>query len=123
MRRVPRVPFGVSRAPRATSSRRIIVVSTLPMLGTATQVLSGISGRRQGERARFRGVSDVARKGTIADIKANAFRKFPDVRFLLYICPEIGTYAGDVDTFPARTPTIADPCWLLSPSANHAARR
>ena len=41
-------------------------------------------------------------------ITANAFRKFAEVRFLLYICPEIGTYAGDVDTFPARTPTIAD---------------
>ena len=36
-------PFAVSPAPRATSSRPITVVSTLPMLGTATQVLSEIS--------------------------------------------------------------------------------
>src|SRR5206468_7321174 len=35
-------------------------------------------------------------------------RKFAEVRFLLYICPEIGTYAGDVDTFSERTPTIAN---------------
>ncbi len=30
------------------------------------------------------------------------------MRFLLYICPEIGTYAGDVDTFSERAPTLAD---------------
>ncbi len=43
-----------------------------------------------------------------ATAKCNAFRKFADVRFLLYICPEIGTYAGDVDTFSERAPTLAD---------------
>src|SRR5438034_7733701 len=41
-------------------------------------------------------------------VSLNAFRKFADVRFLLYIGPEIGTYAGDVDTFLERTRTIAD---------------
>ena len=30
----------------------------------------------------------------------NAFRKFAYVRFLLYMSREIGTYTGDVDTFP-----------------------
>ena len=33
-------------------------------------------------------------------LKPNAFRKFADVRNLLYISREIGTYAGDVDTCP-----------------------
>src|SRR6267143_4867074 len=37
----------------------------------------------------------------------NAFRKFAEVTILLYYSREIGTYAGDVDTFPARRPTLA----------------
>src|ERR1035437_9459925 len=42
MRRAPRAPFGVSRVPGVPSSRRIIVVRSLPLRGKATQWLSGI---------------------------------------------------------------------------------
>src|SRR2546427_1010201 len=53
----------------------------------------------------------------------NAFRKLSNVRFLLYISLEIGTYAGDVDTFPEPTATIADGFSRRMGGCRRAARR
>src|SRR5687767_13908023 len=41
-----------------------------------------------------------ARDSTLVRLKANAFRKFAEVTNLLYSSRKIGTYTGDVDTFP-----------------------
>ena len=41
------------------------------------------------------------------DLNPNAFRKFADVRFRLYMSRGIGTYAGDADTFPVSQPVVA----------------
>src|SRR5436309_14961432 len=43
----------------------------------------------------------------MAPASGDAFRKFAEVTILLYYSREIGTYPGDVDTFPARRPTLA----------------